>query len=527
MSSVSSILARASLALALATAACEPGSPRTSHPGERAAPRAPTLDRAWMLAFLERFSSDTMAGRFTLDPESIGRAAQMIEDEYVALGVRPVGEHYRTRFSFEHGSERQRAHHVWVEAGGPAQAISAEQITTLSTAGDTAVVAELAFVGHGTRPRSKLQPSKGKIAIAIDHAPDTAAPLSAEALAELIAREREAGARAVVLVDGGVVDAELARARERVADADTLPVLSLAPAAASSLFAAAGLSFDQLRAQAHPVARSLPNLRISLAPRSKPKTEHADNLLAWIPGAKHPEQIVLVGAHYDHIGTVARGLFCRTGEAGDAVCNGADDNGSGTAMVLAIAKAIAGSARPPARTIVFVHFAGEELGLHGSKALAKSPPAVPPFAGGEIVAMLNFDMVGRLGKDGLSIGGVGSSDAWMPLLDRIGTHAVPTIYERTVSSRSDQASFYELGIPVLFFFTGLHPDYHGPGDELAAINREGMAAIGALALELVVALGDGAEVPFHAAADDDGLVTRMPGSDERTVEKRVGLPAPS
>jgi len=514
--------------------ACEKSGARTQRPDDdrrAAGAAAPELDAAWMRGFLERFATDEMAGRFTLDPAAIDRAAKMIEDEYTALGVQPVGTSYRVPFDFQYGSTKERAHHVWIEAGGPAVAVAPEQIATVSTGSDAAVVGELALVGHGAPPKRKtatpVDPT-ARIAIALDHAAGATAPLTAEALDELIVRMQSAGMRALVLVDGDTIAPELARARETAADLRGLPVLSLGREAGAALVAKAGSSIEELRklAAKGPLLRAVPTVRLSVAPRTKPKTEHAANVIAWIPGAVHPDQIVMVGAHYDHIGTTGLGLFCRPGEGGDDVCNGADDNGSGTAMVLAIARAIAKSDSKPQRSLVFVHFAAEELGLHGSRALAAALPKAKPFEAGKIVAMVNFDMVGRLGEAGLSVGGVGSSEAWMPLLDRIGTKGVPTIYERSVSSRSDQASFYELDIPVLFFFTGLHDDYHRADDELAKINYDGMAAIGETALELVVALAAGAELPFHAPEGDEGLVGRMPGSDERSVEKRVGLPEP-
>jgi hypothetical protein len=132
-------------------------------------------------------------------------------------------------------------------------------------------------------------------------------------------------------------------------------------------------------------------------------------------------------------------------------------------------------------------------------------------------------MVGRLSGDkGLAIGGVGSSDAWMPLLDELGSRDLPIVYERAINSRSDHANFYRNKIPVLFFFTGLHDDYHQAGDHFESINREGMAAIGQLVADLTRALGDGARVPYAPPRnDDEGVVSRMPGADESTVEKRT------
>jgi Zn-dependent M28 family amino/carboxypeptidase len=118
---------------------------------------------------------------------------------------------------------------------------------------------------------------------------------------------------------------------------------------------------------------------------------------------------------------------------------------------------------------VFTHFAGEELGVLGSKALAEAPP----FERKRVVAMLNLDMVGRLGPKGLAIGGLGSSDAWMPLLDKVGSAGIEILYEGSVATRSDHASFYRKDIPVLFFFTGVHSDYHRPGDHATRSTSRG------------------------------------------------------
>jgi Zn-dependent M28 family amino/carboxypeptidase len=253
------------------------------------------------------------------------------------------------------------------------------------------------------------------------------------------------------------------------------------------------------------------------------------NVIAQIEGGDRKDEIVVIGAHFDHLGRDGTGQ-CHT-ESGDAekdgVCNGADDNASGSAMVVEVARALAAAGVKPRRTLVFANFSGEEVGLHGSKALAESPPAVPPFTNGKVVAMVNLDMVGRLDERGLAIGGVGSSPGWMPLLDAVGPHGLGVLYERAITTRSDHASFYRKNVPVLFFFTHLHPDYHRPGDESAGINKDGMTKIAELVADLVHRLGDGAELPFALPKNaDEGLVGALPGTNPATIEKRVGLPEP-
>lgn len=507
-------LALAFVVTSLALGCTDRGSGRRTKAPTGAASQTPKIDEAWMFTQVDALADDALAGRFTLNPETLQRAADMIAAHHREIGSRPVGDSYRVPFEFGFGSEMIDAHHLWLESGaGPAQPVPEGEMTTLTLGGGRTVVAEVVLVQGSTKSLSAAKKTDlltGRAALVVDpavHASDDALRATLDAL-------KIAGVEAVLLAapaDGG----DRAR-RKAIATEIGLPTIELAPTAVASI---AG------RAPKKPSVVKLAAVRVSLAPRSTEKQHTADNVVAWMPGSERPDELVVLGAHYDHIGTTENGLFCRA-SAGDTICNGADDNASGTAMVLAIAKAFADAGEQPKRTLVFAHFAGEELGLHGSKALADHPPAVAPFAGGRIVAMVNFDMVGRLGKEGLSIGGIGSSNAWMPLLDRIGTHGLPIVYERSISARSDQASFYAHDVPVLFFFTGLHPDYHGPNDEIDRVARTEMGTIGELALDVVMALANGEDVPFaKAKKDGDGLVGRIPGTDESSVEKRVGVPA--
>lgn len=248
------------------------------------------------------------------------------------------------------------------------------------------------------------------------------------------------------------------------------------------------------------------------------------NVLAAIPGTDLADELVIFGAHYDHIGADDGTGDCSASTDGDGVrdeiCNGADDNASGTAMILELARAFAERVERgdrPRRTLIFAHFAGEELGLLGSEALAE----VAPFDHAKVKAMINLDMVGRLGPRGLAIGGIGSSDAWMPLLEEIGAKGMSVLYEASVATRSDHASFYRKAIPVLFFFTGTHADYHRPGDHADKINVEGMQSIGELVADVGFALAEGLAVPYQKPAFGDGFSNGLPGSNPETVVKRV------
>lgn len=500
------MVARTSVVLLLVAVACRPtGTAKTHSPNAAVVQAKPEIDGPWMRGFVERFADDAMAGRYSLDPASIERAATMLTEEYDALGVESI----RAPFEFPGGTTVARAHHLWVEASGPARALPQDQHTTLSDAIETTVVADIVYA-----PARALTTKPKGVTSKIVLVRDVATPAADQAdLREVASHLAGAGARALLVIG------------DRTALADTtpwpLPVIAVRSAAAESLAATAKVDLAKLAGGKS--VQALKGVRISLASQRTDKKAQADNVIAWIPGTSAKNELVVVGGHYDHIGTTELGQFCRDPE-GDTICNGADDNASGTAVVLAIAKAFVAAGYAPKRTIVFAHFAAEELGLHGSKALADHPPAAAPFAGARVVAMVNFDMVGRLGKDGLWVGGVGTSPAWMPMLAKIGTHGIPTVYERSVTSRSDHASFYKHEVPVLFFFTGLHDDYHRPGDEVAAMSFPGMTKIGAIALDLVVALGDGAAISYAPPAEDEGLVSRMPGSDPRTVASPVTPP---
>lgn len=240
------------------------------------------------------------------------------------------------------------------------------------------------------------------------------------------------------------------------------------------------------------------------------------NVLASIPGKS--DEVIMLGAHFDHIGDDVDGQ-CRAiirREDRDSICNGADDNASGTAMLLELARVYQQAGITPERTLVFAHFSGEELGLLGSRALADTPP----FDQARVSAMINLDMVGRLGPRGLAIGGLYSSEDWMPLLDELGDYDMDILYEGATTTRSDHAHWFERQIPVLFFFTGMHGDYHRAGDELEDINVEGMGSIGQMVSDLVYELAMGRAIGWSDPPEGGGIGRGLPGSNPETIIKK-------
>lgn len=190
-------------------------------------------------------------------------------------------------------------------------------------------------------------------------------------------------------------------------------------------------------------------------------------------------QAIVIGAHFDHLGTGPFGSLAP--DSAGRVHNGADDNASGTAAVLEIAR-ILGSRRPlPARTIVFVLFSGEEEGSLGSAHYADHP-AVPMDS---TLAMLNLDMVGRMRERRLQALGARSAVEWQPLLDSVNTGIRLDLRASGDGwGPSDHATFFARRRPVLHFFTDLHEDYHRPSDDWEKISAEGVALVADFVAEL-------------------------------------------
>ena len=195
------------------------------------------------------------------------------------------------------------------------------------------------------------------------------------------------------------------------------------------------------------------------------------NVLGVIVGSDPAlkREFVLIGAHYDHIGLERGG--------DDRVNNGADDNASGTAAVLEIARALAAHKVRPARSILFGWWSGEEKGLLGSKYYVDHPT----IALGSIVACLNLDMVGRNVEDKIDIEGTGSSPDLKTLFDKVNERKIfaSINYEvKAVKDDTDHYWFYQSGIPAVEFFSGFHADYHRPGDESEKITKPKLEKVG-------------------------------------------------
>jgi hypothetical protein len=235
------------------------------------------------------------------------------------------------------------------------------------------------------------------------------------------------------------------------------------------------------------------------------------NCLGLLEGSdpKLKDEVVIVGGHMDHIGTQGR-----------EVMNGADDNASGTTGVLELAEAFASMKTPPKRSILFMTFSGEEKGLLGSRAYVNDP-AIPLE---KCVAMINLDMIGRSKDDYLFIGGLGTSEAFPEMVKKAAEGLDFKLETHPGGlAPSDNTNFHQKGLPVLFFFTHVHADYHGADDVVDKINAEAEAKILKMAFRIVREVGDRDQRPPFTRNNQQALPKDF---NERMMERFGGGPAP-
>ncbi len=215
------------------------------------------------------------------------------------------------------------------------------------------------------------------------------------------------------------------------------------------------------------------------------------NLLAILPGSD-PElsrQVIVIGAHYDHVGYgTRRNSYGPIGY----IHNGADDNASGTAAVLEIAEALTRLPEPPARSILFAFWDGEEKGLLGSKHWMNDPT----LERDRIVFAVNFDMVGRLRNDTLEVYGAHTgTDLRRILMEATEDTSLSLSLKWKMKADSDHHVFFSHHVPVVMFHTGLHGDYHRPSDDVETLNHEGIERVSRYALRAILAIANREEPP--------------------------------
>lgn len=308
---------------------------------------------------------------------------------------------------------------------------------------------------------------KGRIAVASDTVPDR--NFSAYDNRRKATIARDAGAKALIIV--GDVSKYQKLNYDNLGDAG-IPVLVVSENAID------------LKKDAFTVSASVDLVK---------KTADAYNVVGYLPGTdpKLKDEAIVFGAHYDHLGHGGQGSLAVNSTE---IHHGADDNASGTAALIEVARQYAAK-RNNKRTLIFISFSGEEEGLLGSKYYVNNP--LYPLD--KSIAMLNLDMVGRLKDKKLNVGGIGTAEEWRELVTK-KNEVIPPVYGKGKGSNftpaapesyqrfslqlsedgygpSDHASFYSKQMPVLFFFTGTHEDYHKPSDTAEKINYAGLKTL--------------------------------------------------
>jgi hypothetical protein len=210
-------------------------------------------------------------------------------------------------------------------------------------------------------------------------------------------------------------------------------------------------------------------------------------------------ETIVVGAHYDHLG---RGESGSAAPGSKEIHNGADDNASGTAAMIEVARQLASREKKLPRRVVFIAFTGEERGLLGSAKYVHEPL----FPIENTVAMLNMDMVGRMKNDELVVYGTGTATQFDGLIDTLNAeHGFKIKREEGGFGPSDHSSFYAMKIPVLHFFTGLHNDYHRPSDDSNKVNLSGMRRVSEMVAEAAVKIAESDARPTYAIVAREGF----------------------
>jgi aminopeptidase YwaD len=457
--------------------------------------------------------------------KGLTRAAHVLEKRYRELGLKPAGTHsFLQPFSVITGAKLKSHNRLSVENSGQKTDLKLDQdFVPFSFSSSGSVSAPVVFAGYGASADEFGYDDyagidvKDKIVIVLRYEPagfaDKSGNTGLTRHAQLITKAinaRNHGAKAVVLLNGKLGDGEedlLTRFGSVSGPENTgIVLVQVKNEVADSWFRASGKSLAEVQGQVNhsskPQSFALPDkLHIAINVDIETTRATVSNVLAYLPGKT--DEYVIIGAHYDHLG---RGNYdsLAPSQIGQ-IHPGADDNASGTAGVLELARLFAPLKGQLQRGILFASFAGEELGLLGSAHWVQAPT----LALNKAVAMLNMDMIGRIKDDKVYIGGVGTGSTLKPVLEQAQAQSNFKIeYSQGGYAASDHTSFVTKRIPVLFFFSGLHSDYHKPSDTWDKINSQAAARLVYVVGSTGLQLASAPERPtFIAVVEDKPLAS--------------------
>ena len=461
------------------------------------------------LAHIKFLASPKLKGRLTGTPE-LNEAARYIAKQFKKAGLEPVQNGFYQDFEVTARTGLGKGDALDIENGKRWAAIEAKDFVPLSMSGNGNASGRVVFAGFGiTAPEYHYDDYanadvKDKIVLILRHEPQEADPKSVfdgknltahSQFSSKVVNAKLHGAKAVLIANDGPNhpgEDELQRFQPLMATEDYgILVVQITDRLAEGLLAPEHESVAQvireIDADLKPRSFSLTgtvNVRVEL--KQEKRTVH--NVAGYWSGDTH--EYVILGAHYDHLGkgeqdSLAPSLI-------GTIHPGADDNASGTAGVMELAHAIASHGHQK-RGFLFLCFAGEEEGLLGSEYYANHP--LKPL--GNAVAMINMDMIGRIRDNKVYVGGVGTGSTFKPLLEEATKHAGFVADQSEIGGygASDHTSFTTKQVPTLFFFSGLHSDYHKPSDTWDKINAPDAARLLSEVEEVALNLADASGRP--------------------------------
>jgi hypothetical protein len=496
--------------------------------GASASALAPDIEPDHLIAHIKFLSADEMKGRSNGSPE-LERAAEYIAQAFANAGLRPAGENdsWFQSFVLDAGLIVGRDNRLTFERDGkrtvltpgtgylPLAAPINDKPETPSAAFDKLPVV---FAGYGLAVPSagyddyaNLDVS-GKAVLIFTHEPqehdpnsrfDGTRPVRQTTLQAKASLARQHGARALLVVSDPTHKTDSAPYAlfngDPEAERQPIPVLRVRRDEIKSLVDAWGLDAlaKEIDKDLRPRSRPLPGVTVSYIEHLARNRRPVRNVVGVLPGSdpQKAREALVIGAHYDHVGLGGR--LSVAPELTGQIHNGADDNASGTAAVMEMAKLAASQRGRFPRTLVFVAFAGEERGLLGSIHYTSGPAVAIE----NTIAMLNLDMVGRANGN-VDVSGLELSPSMEADLRAAGAASGSKLRVRREgpgAGRSDDSSFIAKRIPAINFFTGFHTDYHRPGDDWEKIDARGVSDIAQLALEFAARLASRNERPEFVA----------------------------
>jgi Peptidase family M28/PDZ domain/WD40-like Beta Propeller Repeat len=432
---------------------------------------------------LEFLASDQMKGRLAGSPEG-RKAAEYILQEFKRCGLAAPSKtaSYFQHFEFSSGVKAGKTNILSADFPSGNKQYSFEKDFVPAGFSVDAIVKDLPvyFAGFGPSATSLTGEGfanmdiKGKAVIVLPEDPDAknskiqVPPYYAIRYKSMMARD--AGAAALIVATESDKD-DLPKLRvDRNPGTSGLPVLYIRRNIVADWLQSANKNFPDPN---NPHAEStfdIPGVKLSFQVELIREKAQSVNVLGFIPALSPTNQTLIIGAHYDHLGLGIEGSLAPDSHQ---THNGADDNASGVSAILELARTLSANRKSLTKNILFIAFGGEELGVLGSSEFVKNPVVSLK----DVIAMLNLDMVGRLRESRLIIGGTGTSPLWKELLVDADPENLKLIFNESGSGPSDHMRFYSKDIPVLFFFTGAHAQYHKPDDDANTINYDGLKTV--------------------------------------------------